>query len=458
MDTVTANPGRQLPPAGNIFSAAGSAAPADPGKACNQGKADAYVQGAASSTLAIDPKTVADALLSPGGVLSPGVLWVFKADGCIHARPLLGQDGSLCFGTHEGTIYSIDSRTGNLNWSIDAGEVVSSDLVSNNAGIIYVPGNGRDRLLRAVDEKTGGEVWNSGQAGVPSRSVSLDNGALYMGCSIFEPISKIASACTHGKVMALDGSTGRMKWEFITGDMVVSTPMPGPCESVYCGTYDDMFYSLDKATGHKNWEFKADGWISSSPAFSADGKVFFGTWAGSIMALDGKTGKKVWDLKTGGDVRGNLLSGPDGTLYAGSYDGHLYALDGDSGKVRWKGYIGEKVHSSPVMDKNGVVYIAGLKGKILAFESESGKKKWEFSAEGEIEGAPAIDADGRLYIGTKSGKLYALDTEKLDMLIEKLKTGRENESPGEGSQIEVFDDFIVVDGIKLPLNKKSGAS
>jgi eukaryotic-like serine/threonine-protein kinase len=417
--------------------------------------ADSFTGSGPRAFRKLDLRGAADAVSHASKMPGPEVLWEFDAGHAIQSKPLINRDGSIIVGCRSGEVCAFDPNTGAKRWTFQTEDAQYSAIVSGPPGTVYIPGNGKDRKLHAVDDKTGQQIWEYDLKGEPSTTATLSpDGTIFIGSSIFKPVSRIAAACNEGAVYAIDGKTGKRKWRFKTGNLVVSTPTPGPQGSIYFGGYDSTFYSIDEKTGKKNWEFKTDGWISSSPTFSADGKVYFGSWDKKIYALDGKTGSKVWDFATMGDVRGGICQGPDGTLYAGSFDGNLYALDGSTGALKWKRDTGGKVISAPIMDDKGTLYVGNFKGTLSAYDSASGEKKWEFRAQGDIEGSPSVRPDGIVYFGTKGGKLYALDSNKLSTIIDELHLDDEGSGKGhDGAQVEIIDDFLVIDGIKLPLGK-----
>lgn len=69
------------------------------------------------------------------------------------------------------------------------------------------------------------------------------------------------------------GTPGTVRWEFLTGDGVSSSPAIGVDGTVYVGSYDYNVYALDGVTGAKKWEFLTGSFVSSSPALGADGTV-----------------------------------------------------------------------------------------------------------------------------------------------------------------------------------------
>ena len=84
-------------------------------------------------------------------------------------------------------------------------------------------------------------------------------------------------------VHAIDARTGKPLWTFTTRARVDSSPAIAGGR-VYIGSNDGRFYVLDLATGAKLWEFNAGAPLSASPAIS-DGYVVIGAQDGRLYAF-----------------------------------------------------------------------------------------------------------------------------------------------------------------------------
>ena len=78
------------------------------------------------------------------------------------------------------------------------------------------------------------------------------------------------------------------------------------------------------------WEFITGDVVASSPAIGSDGTVYVGSVDQKLYAINGKTGVKLWEFETGNFVLSSPAIGSDGTVYVGSYDKKLYAIKTDS--------------------------------------------------------------------------------------------------------------------------------
>jgi outer membrane protein assembly factor BamB len=127
--------------------------------------------------------------------------------------------------------------------------------------------------------------------------------------------------------------------------------------TVYIGS--GSVYALDGTTGKKKWEFYAhNAGFYSCPVIGGDGKLYVECYDGNVYAIECKTGKMIWacKLKLGGSSSPAL--GPNGVLYAGSFDGKLYAIDTTTGKQRWSYQTPAAIYSSPVIGADGTIYFA----------------------------------------------------------------------------------------------------
>jgi eukaryotic-like serine/threonine-protein kinase len=228
----------------------------------------------------------------------------------------------------------------------------------------------------------------------------------------------------------------RLKWRFLTGGRVVSSPVFQD-GVLYVGSDDGSVYALDAASGRRRWRFATAGPVASTPSV-AGGLVYFMSYDGRFYAVEAESGKLRWRFTTGGERRfeaKNLhgflpknqtiadpfdvfLSSPvvaEGAVFFGCGDGNLYALDAATGALRWKLQTGDVVHASPAY-ADGVVYVGSWDSYLYAVEAESGKEKWRFRS-GEdpyihnqvgFQSSPAV-VGGVVYVGCRDSNLYAID-------------------------------------------------
>lgn len=88
---------------------------------------------------------------------------------------------------------------------------------------------------------------------------------------------------------ALDARTGRSLWAFMTRSRVDSSPVyvrgvQGRRDRVFFGSNDGRLYALDALTGAKVWDYETGGGLSASPAV-ASGLLVIGSQDGKLYAF-----------------------------------------------------------------------------------------------------------------------------------------------------------------------------
>jgi outer membrane protein assembly factor BamB len=240
---------------------------------------------------------------------------------------------------------------------------------------------------------------------------------------------------------ALDGNSGRKKWEVHVINLFLWHPIVGLDKTIYVSE-DRDFCAIDGRTGTVRWRFKASPeprrvWkpaestfpqnaffgFSGSAALSADGTIYTTSLEGNLYALDSATGKERWRFETHNQIYGSPTIGQDGTVYFTGYDG-LYAVDGQAGRRKWN-VPHCHIFGPPALGADGAVYVATYKlfghGNdqevgISAFDGQTGNRKWEFAIGRGAVNAPAIGEDGTVYAGYEEsvdmpapGKVFAID-------------------------------------------------
>ena len=230
---------------------------------------------------------------------------------------------------------------------------------------------------------TGGAVYSSPAVGA--------DGTIYIGSY-------------DGKLYAINPD-GSQKWAFATGERIGTCATIGADSTIYIGSSNGKLYTIDP-NGSKKWSFGTGNAIWSSPAIGADGTIYMGSSDGRLYAVkpDGST---KWKFSTRGSIESSPAIGSNDTLYVGSSDGRLYAVN-PYGSEKWGFSTGGSIGSSPAIGVDGTIYLGSSDGRLYAI-NPYGSEKWEFSTGGRIVSSPAIGTDGTIYVGSSDGKLYAIN-------------------------------------------------
>jgi len=236
-------------------------------------------------------------------------------------------------------------------------------------------------------------------AGIRS-SVSFDfRDAMYVGAD-------------DGRLYALN-LDGSIRWSFLTGGPVRTTPLVAPDGTIYFGSFDGKLFALNPDGSVRWWTAAATGGLFrfSSPTLDpGTGRILAGSSDGVLHALDAANGMPAWTFAAGGPIYSSPVA-VGGRVLFGANDGRLRALDAASGALVYEVDAGAPIQSSPAVDSvGGRVFVGADDGRVLAFDLQTGAPVWSFLTAGAVTSSPALDLSrGRIYVGSDDRSLYALD-------------------------------------------------
>jgi outer membrane protein assembly factor BamB len=277
-------------------------------------------------------------------------------------------------GGNVGTIFALDEKTGNTEWSFDTAD---SKDVWGNPGI---NGGGGCYFPAAIDTDTSTMYWaTAGPAPFPG-TAEFPNGSSRLGPNLYTD-----------SVLALDAVQGKLKWFY----------------QVY--PHDLFGYSMSMPP---ILAAATVGGIQQDIVI-ASGEM------GNVYAFNRKTGKLLWDTAVGRHENDKLTELPsgvtrvypaaqggigtpmafsEGILYAAVNDmyadftpstyspqsvlnasSEIVAINVETGKPIWETNF-DSASASPVTVVNDLVFVGTLDGKVRALSRITGEEVWEYSA------------------------------------------------------------------------------
>ena len=384
--------------------------------------------------------------------------WMFQADGPVRSTTVAVQQGSgyaLVFGDQIGWVYSLDAKTGRMNWKkrIEAHEatrLTGSPAVHD--GIVFVPAASWEET-RAIDSqyrcctfrgsvtalraRDGTVVWKTYLVDEPKRtgvtkagvdqlgpsgagvwsapSVDAKRGVLYItsGDNYSYPATKTSDA-----VLALDLKTGRIVWsqQTLSNDVYNSACGGG---GVNC-----------PPSNGPDHDFGSSALLIKLP--SGRDMLFAGQKSGVVYGLDpDQQGKIVWQTRVGrGSTNGGVqwgMASDGGSVYASVSDvvrppggvggpapignARLDPVQG-GGLTALRLADGAKVWTMPGTPCNpprpgcspaqpaavtaipGVVFSGSMDGHLRAFAAADGKLIWDVDTAKPFETVNGVKATG----------------------------------------------------------------
>jgi polyvinyl alcohol dehydrogenase (cytochrome) len=334
--------------------------------------------------------------------------------------------GRLFVGSQNGTVYSLDPKTGCVIWSFTANGGVRASITIGDRKAFVTDQKG---FAYALDAVNGSMVWTKKVDDHPlirlTGSPALHNGRLYVPTSSYEEAGKppAYACCTfRGSVVALDAATGSIVWRAYT--------------------IDEPAKLLGKrADGVESWG-PAGGAIWSAPTVDVKRGVLYvgvgNTYAGlatapaanAVAAIDLKTGQMVWAKQVAApDIYGcrpgeancgerpgpdfdfgsspALTNLPDGrdVIVIGNKSGIGYAMDPDKrGEILWEyragkgGVLGGIEWGAAVDDTQAYFPVADgnspAPGGLHAVKLATGERAWFTPAPPPACGKPARGCSG----------------------------------------------------------------
>ncbi len=242
-----------------------------------------------------------------------------------------------------------------------------------------------------------------------------------------------------GFIYAFNALSGKLVWQFSTGNLIEGVAPTLYNGSLYLGTEGGNMVCLDARTGVKKWLYYTGSLsgvdIINSGAAALNGMMYFTCGDNNLYAID-TTYQTVgginypylkWTFSRGpiGNGAKESPAATSSTVYVGSDDSVFYAIDNSTGTVRWKYIIPEQCWSTPLI-ANGMVYLVSTEGIWYALDENTGSLVWRnniFNAAvygGAGTSSPTL-ANGVLYAGIDSLNYGANSVSAVDALTGQLK-------------------------------------
>jgi outer membrane protein assembly factor BamB len=257
-------------------------------------------------------------------------IWSYPTNSCgIFAGPIV-VSGVLYQNTGcSGNFYAFDAATGAVKWEVnlDGADTGWTPAVWN--GAVYV-GNVSGNFY-ALDQNTGSTKWKHNYGGSLYLGAStVANGAVYFGTS-----SKT--------FFAVNATTGTTLWIYRAGGDLSNSAPAVVNGTVYFGTSDGV-YALAGTTGQLKWKYMTTGGFPVTSV--ANGVVYSGsspsTGINNFFALDANTGANLWNYASSGVTPVGSATIANGMVFATSDDGiglpgHIYAFGPSYGtRAKWQ--------------------------------------------------------------------------------------------------------------------------
>jgi len=312
---------------------------------------------------------------SPGFVRRAGCQGVGEK-GRLWDLSLAVTQGSVFIGVEGGALLALDADDGSLRWQRSLG-----------INVTYPP------------------IASGGMLFVPTAFVGTDIPPDFKG---------------HARLFAVDVKTGEVRWQFETGNFVLTRPAVDIGRGVvytggpFLGEVGDdeegghtRVYALRLEDASLLWQAEVEAGLLKNLTAEA-GVVSLMGYRDALIGLDAASGTVRWEFETGNWTESFTTS--DGMSYLGPATSTVYALDVLSGQVRWRYPLGgafNYIIGEPAIAK-GRLYFITTHSQIVCLDAGTGEQVWTLKT--EILARAPLTTDGeRLYVAGTDGRVYAFD-------------------------------------------------
>jgi outer membrane protein assembly factor BamB len=279
--------------------------------------------------------------------------------------PLAADARRIYVATRGQAVRALDQTTGEVAWKVEglAGRLSAAD------GMLLV--RSEDGTLTSLQPRTGGVRWTA-QTGV--------------GGSLPAVIDQDRALVAGQGLAAVELASGRVLWTDAAAAVTASPVRAGA--RLLTGEADGTLRCRDRATGASLWTVRTGRALLAPPLVDlAGGRVYLGTTDKRILELKLDRGDRGWRWVVGADVASAGLLLPDQVLFA-SFDAVLYAIH-RGGNLAWRGSLPSRPLSGPLL-VSGYLLVACLENELVAFAPESGKKLGSLRTTAEIRTPPLV--------------------------------------------------------------------
>jgi outer membrane protein assembly factor BamB len=245
------------------------------------------------------------------------IIWSRALPSRAESSPLL-HNGTLYFGSEDGTVYALDAKDGSTRWTYHASGAVKGGPALANGILYFGDYSGR---VHAVNAHDGHEEWTVGTSGA---RFGFGSGTFYATAAV--AFGRVYLGNTDGREYSFAAHSGKLAWATETGSYVYSSAavanVHGLGPTVFAGSYDGNFYAFDARSGAVRWRYPAGGKISGSATIVGKVVYFSNLAAHTTIGLDTRTGHKVFFWPDGAF---NPVVADNRAIYLSGY-GQLYEL------------------------------------------------------------------------------------------------------------------------------------
>lgn len=316
-------------------------------------------------------------------------LWVLGTGAEIFAPPAV-MGNHIYMAGNDRVLRALDRRTGEQLWSRTVICGVSGGVAADSQMVYY---SGQDGYVYAIHRTEGSQEWRAGLGY-----------HVFTDAAVFRDTIVLAGN-TMGSIAALDASSGEVIWSGTMEGLILG---PAVQDTVAVFSTESGQVAAWNPGGDRLWS-RSFATQPSAPSISR-GLVLLGFSSGKVLALSLATGETVWETALDGVTGRTVVSRPavfaDSVLVAGTCDSRVVCMDLPTGDIIWETAMENWVAVPPAVCDT-LVYASCDDHRIHILSLNTGLPL-DTIGTGSYSGTPPLLLDGVLYAGNSAGDLVAL--------------------------------------------------
>jgi outer membrane protein assembly factor BamB len=332
--------------------------------------------------------------------------------------------GGVVIATAPEEVIGVDAASGEVVWTVERadGPPAPPAVVPGGAGGVLVFTEGWAGDPPAVAGS--GATLGSTASPTPSPTPSPD-----------------AGGADEARLVGIDLATMEPAWPPVPLADLSRSGISADGSSVFVGDRSGTLLAVDATTGRVRWRAELGGGIDLTPTVGEDAVVVAlratRSSRAAVVALDPGTGERRWRAESSVQAP-TAVTIADGVALVTGLDVTVEALDLDSGVATWRSRspLGGPAEGG-VAVADGTVVSLDRRGLVTA-ATLAGERVWDFAINRPVaRGAPVVVGDSVL-VPSEDGAVQAFDLESGD----RRWRGVEGSGPARG--IAVGEDVVVV--------------
>lgn len=273
------------------------------------------------------------------------LLWKFEHGKRIYYRPC--GDSERIYFTSDTGILAVTATDGKLAWAVDIDFGAGPSTCLGEKGIVVVGGN--NGTLYTLNAKTGQILWKADfvadkpadPPGFEGQRARGRNEPARPSCLTTNGERVFLNVFDQSRVVAYSAASGTRLWSYQTQGWTSNSEVVFTADRVFFGSQDQHVYCLDKTSGQLVWKFKTKGRVESGGLVDKS-VVYIPSCDGVLYCLNQSDGKEVWRYETEIDTVKNRRSAIYSTpvlrgsrLHFATGEGQFYSV-AETGQLVWK--------------------------------------------------------------------------------------------------------------------------